>query len=158
MEAIVTKLTAERLRALLDYDAETGLFTWRIRLGNARVGDVPRCFQNYYVLQIDKRRYLQHRLAWLWTYGVWPNAQIDHINGDCRDNRLANLRNVSMCMNMQNRAAIKKESGLPMGVTRNNVGGYNANIRIGTFATVEEARDAYLHAKTLFHPGFTGRK
>ena len=154
----MSELTAERLRELLDYDAETGLFTWRVQLGKARIGDVPRCFQNYYVLQIDKRRYSQHRLAWLWTYGKWPDAQIDHINGDCRDNRLANLRDVSMCVNMQNRTAVKKSSGLPMGVTRNTVGGYNANIRIGTFATVEEARDAYLHAKTLCHPGFTGRK
>ena len=34
-----------------------------------------------------------HRLAWFWTHGYWP-TEIDHINRDRTDNRLANLRDV----------------------------------------------------------------
>src|SRR3546814_6128350 len=32
---------------------------------------------------------LAHRVAWAIHYGEWPNGQIDHINGDPSDNRIA---------------------------------------------------------------------
>ncbi|XUG57626.1 HNH endonuclease [Bordetella pertussis] len=36
-------------------------------------------------------------------YGAWPTQNIDHVNGDRSDNRIANLRDVPQAVNMQNR-------------------------------------------------------
>lgn len=43
-----------------------------------------------------------HRVAWAIHYGVWPENDVDHINGITSDNRIANLRDVSHAVNMRN--------------------------------------------------------
>lgn len=50
------------------------------------------------------RRQRAHRIIWLLTYGEYPSADIDHINGDRADNRLCNLRDVSRAVNARNSA------------------------------------------------------
>jgi hypothetical protein len=77
------ELTAERLRELLTYDPETGLFVWRVnRRGNPRAGDVAGSYdgQGYLRKSIDDRDYRAHSLAWLHTKGEWPPIGIDHID------------------------------------------------------------------------------
>jgi hypothetical protein len=88
------KLTAERLRKRLRYDAETGLFTRRVGSGHAHAGDMAGSVHStgYVRICIDGGRYTAHRLAWLYVHGVWPSGQIDHINRNRSDNRIANLR------------------------------------------------------------------
>jgi len=46
----------------------------------------------YVRIGVDGGKYTAHCLAWLYTHGVWPSDQIDHINGNRSDNRIANLR------------------------------------------------------------------
>ena len=68
-------ITAERLRAILHYDPETGIWTWLIAASNnVKVGDVAgsKEKQGYWVIVIDYRRYKAHRLAWLYMTGEWP--------------------------------------------------------------------------------------
>jgi len=104
---------------------------------------------------VGGRRYLAHRLAWLYATGDWPVGEIDHINQDRRDNRLANLRPVERIHNSWNR-----------GIQRNNKSGHlgvfwcsqkskwQATImerrktrHLGYFSDAAEAGDAYLLAK-----------
>jgi HNH endonuclease len=89
-----TKLTAERLRERLHYDAETGVFTRRVGSSNARAGDVAGSVHStgYVRISIDGGKYTAHCLAWFYVHGVWPSDQIDHINRNRSDNRIANLR------------------------------------------------------------------
>lgn len=66
-------VTAERLRDVLDYDADTGLFRWKARTSNrVRVGSVAGAHSHvlgYVMISIDGRLYKAHRLAWLHVHG-----------------------------------------------------------------------------------------
>jgi hypothetical protein len=101
---MMTKLNAGRLREVLSYDPETGAFTWLVSTArHRRIGDVAGCVKDgYRQIGIDGRRYRAHRLAWLWMTGEWPSAEIDHINGDPADNRIANLRPATSSQNKAN--------------------------------------------------------
>jgi len=150
-------IDAGTLRALLDYDPVMGVLRWRATVSSrAVVGSVAGTMRkNQYVqVRINGRCYLAHRLIWLHVYGVWPNGQIDHINGNRADNRASNLREATRAENMMNaKKRINTGSSLK-GVTLRN-GRYKARIyvnrkekHLGYFATEQEAHDAYCAAAT----------
>jgi len=166
MSKFNSTLTAERLREVLDYEPETGVFRWRIARRNVRVTDTPGSIirsTGYWCIQVDGVKYLAHRIAWLWVYGVWPDHHIDHIDGNPLNNRISNLRQSSVSLNMQNLKTAQSNnlsSGL-LGVYRNRKR-WGAKITVnrvvhllGTHDTPEEAYAAYLGAKRLLHPGNT---
>jgi hypothetical protein len=96
-------LTAERLREILHYDPATGVFTWLAPVGNRACGaPAGRLSHGYIGIQIGGKRYLAHRLAWLYVTGEWPSDQVDHINLDRSDNRWCNLRPAGQSQNMGN--------------------------------------------------------
>lgn len=115
-------LTSERLREVLDYDPNTGVFAWKVRPSRSRIepgspaGYVSQ--RGYVCVKIDGRHYLAHRLAWLFMHGEWPPRLIDHINGVCSDNRIENLRLATATQNNANSKGYGK-SGIK-GVTWDN--------------------------------------
>lgn len=178
MSKLTDKLTAERLRSVLDYSPDTGIFIWKYRpeseFGSYRafriwngqhqgkVAGSPAS-GGYLRIKIDQVGYLSHRLAWLHTHGNWPENSVDHINGVRADNKIKNLRDASPSENSQNQRkapASNKSTGV-LGVT--NYGGrFVARIRIngkktnlGTFDTVDSAHHAYVMAKRQHHAGGT---
>lgn len=100
----VDGLTQETVRALLNYDMQTGVFTWRQRAANVPAGSVAgsKAANGYVYIRIKRRQCLAHRLAWFYVYGQWPDEQIDHINGNRADNSWANLRPASQSQNSCN--------------------------------------------------------
>lgn len=161
-------LTAEALRNFLSYDEKTGEFVWianpkhgKRRLGN-RTGFINA--SGYLAIGIFGKKHPAHRLAWLYVYGAWPNADIDHINGDRTDNRIENLRDVTRQTNMENmRGPTSRNKSGFMGVSFHNVAkrwraSIRANgktMRLGYYDTPEEAHQVYLVAKREFHVGCT---
>jgi hypothetical protein len=153
--------TQARVQELLAYDPLTGVFTWRVRPAlNMRAGDAAGGpLGDYWAIRIDGRKYLAHRLAWLYVRGEWPTAQIDHRNGDGRDNRLANLREATQAQNNQNVRARRDNVSRLVGVGfRKDSGKWQARITVqrtrhvlGVFNTPEEAAAAYGEAKARLH-------
>jgi hypothetical protein len=114
------KLTQARLREVLDYDSETGVFTFRIDRGlcgkrGGVVGAKNSC--GYLMICIDGIQLAAHRLAWLYTYGYIPENEIDHINRTKTDNRIENLREVSRSCNIRNRVNSKNNTSGIKGVS-----------------------------------------
>jgi hypothetical protein len=106
-------ITAERLRELLHYDPETGVFTRRVNTRGARAGSVAGCVQprGYCRVTVDGQYYPVHRLAWLYMTGEWSDApMIDHINNDPSDNRWSNLREATSAQSRINTRRAKNNT------------------------------------------------
>jgi len=87
-------MTQSRLKELLHYDEDTGIFTVKLNTGGSRkVGAISGSQRKdgYVYIGLDKKHYLAHRLAWLYVNGEYP-AEIDHINKIKNDNSILNLR------------------------------------------------------------------
>lgn len=160
------KLTAERLRELLKYDPETGVFTWKdarkaVSAGSANAGTLHRSGRIY--IGIDYGHYKAHRLAWLYMTGEWPIGEVDHENTVPGDNRWTNLRDVVHQTNMQNLRVAHKDSRTGfLGVGVHESGLYRAQITVngkqkhlGLFRSAEEAHERYVTAKRQLHEGCT---
>lgn len=150
----------------LDYNPKTGDFFWKKRpihhfknahgmnIWNSRhsgkkAGVISHSGVCDYVrvkINIGYKQLMAHRVAWIIEFGEIPHGMcIDHINGVPTDNRIENLRIVSLSVNHRNRFIQKNNtSGFP-GV-RKQKNRWTARIKInrveiyiGTFKTFEEA-------------------
>lgn len=87
-------LTIDRLKEVLSFDSETGIFVWKntfhgIRDGK-RAGNVSKK-NGYRSIVIDGLDVLAQRLAWFYVNGTWPRL-IRFQNSDRDDCRISNLR------------------------------------------------------------------
>ncbi|HEX6827287.1 MAG TPA: HNH endonuclease [Nitrospiraceae bacterium] len=158
-----SSLTQERLKELLHYDPDTGIFTWIVqRNGKGNIWNTAGCLypSGYWYITLCRRQYRAHRLAWFYMTGMWPINEIDHINRDRLDNRFSNLRLATRSENNQNIISPKNNNkyGLP-GIKRHRINSWIATIRvngkrhyIGCYGTPERAHSAYLEAKAKLHP------
>lgn len=175
--------TPERLRKLILYDHVTGKLFWLPRCaGDFEESCVPREarakeFNEKYVGAealahknnegylsgfVEMRPLKAHRVAWAIYYGEWPDGAIDHINGERSDNRIANLRCVSVRENCMNMARVKANSSGLMGVGfckksrkwRARIFENGRQISLGHFISKEEAFEARLKAERElgYHP------
>lgn len=146
-------LTHEYLVTRLNYNPETGIFTWlKVKSSRVKIGDIAGSLQyeGYHRVRIYNKEYLAHRLAWFYVYREWPKGQIDHINGIKNDNRIKNLRDVSHSINGQNQT--KHRNGHLVGTTwckrdkkwRSYIYINGKRKHIGVFLSQQEAHMAYL--------------
>ena len=149
------------LKQFLEYDRVSGNFRWlKSNSSRAKLGSIAgsRRPDGYIKIRVNGNQFLAHRLAWLYEHGAFPTGMLDHINGDRSDNRIENLREASNSLNQQNRKMSARNTTGSVGVTRRKYGRWRASITIGrkfislgSFATKEEAEEAYLNAKERYH-------
>lgn len=159
----------EYLKSILIYNKPSGLLVWRFRHNqrpqwNSRyAGKVAgHCFTNrsgktYINIVVDGEKFLAHRVVWKMTKGDEPD-EVDHIDGNGRNNRLENLRSSDCVSNHRNkRLSIKNSSGC-VGVSRRS--GRNKwradikvngkSISIGSYDTFAEALAARKNAEKIY--------
>ena len=154
-------ITAETLRKFVTYDYETGVMTF---VSGRRAGKPLTTLSStgYYRAQISGYQCFVHRLVWLYHHGDWPNNQIDHINGDRRDNRIENLRDVTHNDNHRNMCRRRNSKSKHAGVLwrardkrwQASIGENGRHRYLGYFKTEEEAIAARkaAEARLGFHP------
>ena len=137
----------------LEYNPETGEFTWLGDFNAKRVGrraGTTVGVKGYRTITIKKRRHYEHRIAWYMMTGDDPTGfEIDHINGNKADNRFSNLRLATSQTNKANCGLTSSNSSGFKGVHARGscwIAGITFNrklIHIGMFKTAEEAAKAY---------------
>lgn len=155
-------ITQEQLKELLDYNPDTGVFTWKVK-HNKRMfaGDIAGTLcKGYIKLYINYKQYKAHQLAWLYLHGEYPIQSIDHINGINHDNRICNLRLADKFENAANRDVMKNNTSGFKGVTKSRdkwkaqINYKNIKYNLGIFETPELASIAYENKAKELHGKF----
>jgi hypothetical protein len=99
----------KRIKSLLAYTPDTGVFTWRQSRGTKKEGSVAgwQHSTGYWYIRLDGCDYKLHRLAWLYVYGKDPEGLLDHIDRNKSNNRITNLRTATHAQNQQNKKVYK---------------------------------------------------
>jgi hypothetical protein len=150
-------LTQAELQSKLHYEPETGIFTWL--KNNKQAGYKNK--KGYIVININKKIYRAHRLAWVYMYKTISGC-IDHINTITTDNRIVNLRMATLSQNGFNRQLNKNNKSGVKGVYWNSQSKkwiaqlkVNKNkITFGCFSDIELAKIAINEARIKYHGEF----
>lgn len=147
------------LRNKIVYDPSTGIISSLARMKQPRPNR-----QGYICFAIDGQYCAGHRIAWALHYGVLPDPsmEIDHIDGNPSNNRIANLRLVSQTENLRNKKQYKNcKHGYP-GIIHSNdrkkcwraqIGINGTIIKVGSFRCKTAAIFARKQAEMKY--GFT---
>ena len=139
-------ISQETLREYFAYDPATGHLTWikkagkRVNLTHRAGSLIPK--SGYRSINFKGRSFPEHHLIWCWYYGFWPKSQLDHINHVRSDNRIENLREVTVAENAQNRR--RREN------TRVGEAGIWFNKRTGKYVA-----EISMNCKRVFRKSFT---
>lgn len=157
-------LTQEELKKYLHYEPSTGVFTWlsptsfRVKVNQVAGWDT----HGHVGIRILGKAMLAHRLAWLYQTGEWPSAQIDHINGNRKDNKFSNLRLATNSENNINKSLTKRNKSGYKGVSwvkakqkwRADCRALGVQNFIGCFDNKYDAAEAYEEFAKANHGAF----
>lgn len=142
-------ITKKRLRYLLSYDRDTGVFTRKADVPGITVGAVAGTkFTNGYIYaQVDGQRYNAASLAWLYVTGQW--CEVDHKDNNPSNNRWKNLRKSKGRGHQNaNRRLFRNNTSGFKGVSKKD-GRWRAKfagVELGLFDSPEAASKAYAKA------------
>jgi len=146
-----------RERPLWMFANESAGKTWNARFKNREAFTAS---DSYYYRQgmVFNKRFLAHRVVWAIYHGIWPDDQIDHINGVRDDNRIENLRIATSGENARNTAIPKNNTSGIIGVCWNKrnskweakIMSNGKQIHLGYFASKDDAVAARAEAEVKY--------
>lgn len=163
-EALITQ---EYLKEILDYNPDTGIFTWKIRPSQIKhIGNIAGTLnkRGYIRINVNKKSYLAHRLVLLYMTGSWPIDMVDHKDNNKSNNCFDNLRECDNKFNKQNQNKPQKNNhstSTMCGVTfREDSKKWRVMLRInrilinfGQYDTQEEAEKVCLENRKKYFEG-----
>ena len=159
------EITHRELTERLSYDPESGLFRFKTHRCAHLVGEVAGSVMctGYIEIQLNKRKFLAHRLAWFYVNKRWPKNNIDHADGSRDNNAFCNLRQATQAQNTLNRAIQKNNKVGAQGVVWDSARGlYRAyanlngvHYHLGRHATLAEAIEARRLGSLRLHKEFS---
>jgi len=167
-------ITQHRLKEILDYDPASGVFTWLYRpfdtfkaVGAAKRWNARYAYSpagtlksdGYIHISVGGKKWLAHRLAFLYMIGRFPPVHVDHINGVKNDNRWINLREVDRIENCRNMKMYSTNASGVAGVHFHElskrwcsqISGNSKRINLGYFDDFFEAVCARRSAENLYN-------
>lgn len=156
--------TQHRIKELLFYDPDTGVFTWKVN-GNGRfIGKVAggSGHRGYLRIMVDGVKYQLHNLAWIYMTGNAPKSLIDHKDRNNLNNSFSNLREADFSQNCFNRGLTKRSTSGVHGVTwskkekkwRVRIGMYGKTHYLGYFKDKEDAIRVRIEAEDKYFREF----
>ena len=146
-------ISQAQLKEVLEYNHDTGVFTWIKSIGGIKVGDVAgnKNDEGYIVFMVKRKQYKAHRLSYLYMTGNFPKNSIDHINHIRHDNRWTNLRDATHSQNQANRVKHKNNKSGYKGVCWSKTNKrwcavivyMKKKMHLGYYTTPQEASEAY---------------
>jgi len=158
-------ITQKELKKILNYNPDTGIFTWLIRPSQSvRSGSIAGHIEvsGYSRIRINKKMHSSHRLAFLYMLGYFPKNYADHINGNRSDNRWSNLREATRQQNQCNQKLSSRNTSGYKGVVwvekrnkwRAMISMFGTMKHIGHYDNVLDAAKAYEDAARNHHGAF----
>ena len=153
------------VRSIFVFDSESGVMSYRIRRASFAAG--TRAGSNnpngYRFVKVGGVSYLEHRLAWLYVFGRWPVFELDHIDGNPLNNKLANLRECSHHQNSFNLKPCKRSKSGIRGIRKSGTKWVASIKKVGeswskSYETIDQAKSEYgKKAKELYGDFYRGR-
>ena len=154
------ELPLQKIFELLEYQENSGRLLWKKHRGNkAFKGTVAGTItkSGYIQICVENTLYWAHRIIYAMKTGKTVFSTVDHIDGNRSNNLFSNLREITQSENSKNR--------MSRGTFKTRAGTWAAGITVdyrkkhlGTFLTEQEAHEAYLAAKSIYHPTSKERK
>lgn len=172
------RVTVDLLRHFIDINLSDGSMRWKHRHRHHFKSDVSFKGWNtryagkptfkstdgrgYLRASIQDKDYKAHIVAWALYHSEWPRGEVDHINGNKKDNSLNNLRLATSSQNKMNVSPRIGGSSSHKGVcwvsTRGKwearITANGKTLRLGYFDDENEAARAYKNAATDLHGEF----
>lgn len=147
-------INQDRLKELLTYNPETGIFTWNVSRGGVTKGDEAGQLTayGYRAIRVDGTLVQAHRLAFMYMIGDIPDF-IDHEDHNRLNNKWDNLKETTRLQNQKNQKLRKDSVSGVTGVNPTRNGKWQArifvngkSIQLGTFDEIGDAVQARLNA------------
>lgn len=155
-------ISHERTKELFDYLSD-GELVWKVNVCNVKAGSLVGSsrMDGYKMTSADRKKYLVHRLIFLWHKGYMPEY-IDHIDGNPRNNKIENLRECTLSQNQQNRRIGRDNKTGVKGVSwhkknqkwRASIRLNKEQIHLGLFEDFDQAVKVIEQARMNMHPEF----
>jgi hypothetical protein len=157
-------ITQAKLKELLHYNPDTGVFTWLVNKGSrapagSEAGNIHQDGRtSYRLIMIDGASHKAHRLAWLYVHGEFPKNDIGHEDHDGLHNWISNLRDVTNSENNKNKSLSCNNTSGVVGVSlHKGTGKWRAQIstesgrkHLGYFTNKEDAIEAAKAARVKY--------
>ena len=160
----------EELKEFLDYNPDTGIFTWIKKPSIVtKVGQEAGTANKdgYICISFRNNIYYAHRLAYYMYYGIDPlEKKIDHMRGPCNNNKINNLRLATHSQNQMNRVNLASNNN--SGATgvgwnkkskkwRARINGDGVEKHLGYFINKEDAIKTRKEAEIKYYGDFRSR-